>query len=103
MAQLDALRERVANKGWLELAHNPDDGQLIDRIVASSELLNDEQHVLFGKLIDSYLYVREIVAEVHALWLKIREHCPQYDRVYIAPLRKKDEKRTKSGDSLCYF
>lgn len=101
-SELDALRDRVAQKGWLEISYNPDDGALVDRIVACSEVLDEQQRELFGHLIDSYLYVRDITPEIHALWVKIRSFCFQYDLVYIVPLKNRHETRTKSGDSVCY-
>jgi hypothetical protein len=102
LAELDEIRERVARKGWLNVVHHPDDGQLVERIVSSSALLNGEQRDLFGKLIDAYLYIPEIRNEVFDLWVKIRSFCSDYDRVYIVPLKKKGERRTKSGDQISY-
>ncbi|RYZ91092.1 MAG: hypothetical protein EOP06_07190 [Proteobacteria bacterium] len=101
-AELDEIRERVSRKGWLNLIHHPEDGKLVDRIVSCSSVLNPEQRTLFGKLIDAYLYIPEVRQDIYDLWTKIRATCDLYQRVYLAPLKKRAEKRTKSGDHICY-
>lgn len=102
LAELDEIRERVARKGWLNVTHHPDDGKLVERIVSCSAVLDVEQRTLFGKLIDAYLYIPEVRQDVYELWTKIKIFCEPFQRVYIAPLKKRGETRTKSGDQICY-
>lgn len=100
--EVDEIRARVERKGWMHNIHHPEDGLLFDRIVECASALNEAERELFGNLVDAYLYISDDKYEIFALWAEIKRHTEDCARVYVAPLKKRHEKRTKSGDRVNY-